>query len=220
MLTTVAFDADNTLVDTWNAVEIALKTVVADLAEPALTVEVFRADARQVWASIPELPVWEQRRASLDYTLGRVGRQDELDRVAELFFGTRFANSRPFPGVTELLAKLRAEYKIGYATNGNSQAALCGLGGLFDFEIYAHRTGVPKKPDPAFYRATAEAAGVLGEEIVYVGDDYEHDVAGPAAFGMKSVWLNRSGAPVPEGGQPDAVIENLDDLPRILAGWC
>lgn len=215
----MAFDADNTLVDTWDAVEVALSAVVADLGEPALTRDVFRADAVQVWAAQPEIPVWEQRRAAIAFTLGRVGRESEADRVAELFFDVRFANSRPFPGVPEVLAKLRTEYKIGYATNGNSQAALCGLAGLFDFELYAHRQGVPKKPDPAFYRATADAAGVLAEGIVYVGDDYEHDVVGPAAFGMKTVWLNRSGKVLPGEVEPDAVIENLDDLPRILAGW-
>ncbi len=220
MLTTVAFDADNTLVDTSAAVLAALHVVVADLAEPALTLEIFRADAKQVWAAEPDRPVWEQRRDALEFTLKRAGREAEIDRVAELFFDTRFANSRPFPGVPEILAKLRAEYKIGYATNGNSQAGRCGLGGLFDFELYAHRGGLPKKPSPVFYRAIADAAGTHPEGVVYVGDDYEHDVAGPAAFGMKTVWLNRSGAPTPEGVPPDAVIENLDDLPRILAGWC
>ncbi len=220
MLTTVAFDADNTLVDTWDAVGIALDAVVADLGEPTLTAELFRADARMVWASIPDLPVWEQRRAALEFTLAKAGREAEIDRVAELFFETRFANSRPFPGVPELLSKLRTEYKIGYATNGNSQAARCGLGGLFDFEIYAHRGGLPKKPDPAFYEAVIDAAGATPASAVYIGDDYEHDVVGPVAFGMKAVWLNRSGKPVPGDVEPDAVIENLDDLPRILAGWC
>lgn len=220
MLTTVAFDADHTLVDTSEAVGVALRAVVADLADPTLTAEVFRADARRVWAAQPELPVWDQRRASLETTLARVGREGELDRVAELFFEVRFANSRPFPGVLEVLAKLRTEFKLGYATNGNSRAARCGLAGQFDFELYALRTGVPKKPDPAFYRATAEAAGALPDEIVYVGDDYEHDVVGPARFGMRTVWLNRSGQAIPGDTRPDAVIEKLDDLPRILAGWC
>jgi HAD superfamily hydrolase (TIGR01549 family) len=163
--------------------------------------------------------VWEIRTAALKRTLTRAGREAELDRVVERFFEIRFANSHPYPGVPELLAKLRTEYKIGYATNGNSQAARCGLGGMFDFELYALRTGVPKKPHPEFYRATAEAAQVPVEEMVYVGDDYEHDVVGPAAYGMRTVWLNRSGKPVLGEVTPDAVIENLDDLPRILAGW-
>jgi putative hydrolase of the HAD superfamily len=220
VLTTVAFDADNTLVDTWDAVQVAVRVVVADLAEPALTAEVFHADAERVWALQPERPVWEQRRAALEFTLARVGREAELERVAELFFATRFAHSRPFPGVPELLAKLRTDYKIGYATNGNSQAARCGLAGLFDFELYAMRGGVPKKPDPAFYQAVADLARAAPATITYVGDDYVHDVVGPASFGMKSVWLNRSGGPVPGEVRPDAVIENLDDLPRILAGWC
>jgi FMN hydrolase / 5-amino-6-(5-phospho-D-ribitylamino)uracil phosphatase len=219
VLTTVAFDADDTLVATWDAVQVALAAVVADLAEPSLTLEVFRADSEDVWDDDPQRPVWELRRASLACTLARVGREEELERVAELFFDVRFANSRPFPGVPEMLAKLRTEYKIGYATNGNSQAARCGLAGLFDFELYAFRTGVPKKPDPAFYEALTTMAQTAPSSVVYVGDSYEHDVVGPAGFGMRTVWLNRSGRPVGGDVEPDAVIENLDDLPRILATW-
>lgn len=219
MLTTVAFDADNTLVATWDAVQVALAAVVADLAEPSLTLEVFRADSEEMWRTDVQRPVWEMRRDSLARTLARVGREAELDRVAELFFDVRFANSRPFPGVLDMLAKLRTEYRLGYATNGNSQAALCGLAGQFDFELYAFRTGVLKKPAPEFYTAMIEAARVPDEEIVYVGDEYEHDVVGPAGFGMRTVWLNRGGRPVPGDVEPDAVIENLDDLPRILATW-
>jgi HAD superfamily hydrolase (TIGR01549 family) len=219
VLTTVAFDADHTLVDTREAVEVALNAVVADLGEPSLTLQIFRADAAQEWAREPDRPVWEQRRAAIAHTLTRVGRQGELDRVAELFFEVRFANSRPYPGVPEMLAKLRTEYKIGYATNGNSRAERCGLGGLFDFELYAHRDGVPKKPAAAFYEALMEMAHTVPSSVVYVGDDYEHDVEGPASWGMRTVWLNRSGKAVPGDVQPDAVIENLDDLPRILAGW-
>jgi FMN hydrolase / 5-amino-6-(5-phospho-D-ribitylamino)uracil phosphatase len=219
VLTTVAFDADDTLVATWDAVQVALGAVVADLAEPSLTLELFRADSAEVWNDDPQRPVWDLRRASLAHTLSRVGREDELDRVAELFFDVRFANSRPFAGVLDVLAKLRTDYRLGYATNGNSQAARCGLAGQFDFELYALSTGVLKKPAPEFYVAMIEAARVPGEEIVYVGDSYEHDVVGPAGFGMRTVWLNRSGRPVPGDVEPDAVIENLDDLPRILATW-
>jgi putative hydrolase of the HAD superfamily len=219
VLTTVAFDADNTLVATWDAVQVALAAVVADLAEPSLTLEVFRADSAAVWDDEPQRPVWELRREALGRTLARVGRQDEVDRVAELFFDVRFAHSRPFPGVLDMLAKLRSEYRLGYATNGNSQASVCGLADQFDFELYAFRTGVLKKPAPEFYTAMIEAARARAEEIVYVGDDYAHDVVGPAGFGIRTVWLNRSGSPVPGDVEPDAVIENLDALPRILATW-
>ncbi len=219
MIATVAFDADETLVDTRAAVTAGLTVLAAELAVAAVTVAEFEADARDCWAEMAERPAKEIRTAATSRTLERFGLGHEVDRMIELFFEVRFANSRPFDGVVETLEKLRPEYKLGYATNANSEAHRCGLKDQFAFEIYALRTGVPKKPAVAFYEAVAAAAGNRPEEIVYVGDSYEHDVVGPAAYGMRTVWLNKKGLAVPGKTQPDAVIDNLMDLPRILAGW-
>jgi len=218
VITTVAFDADDTLVDTHKAVMAGLSAVIAHLDDPALTVELFQADAAEHWRTMADQRAHEIRAAATRCTLARVGREAEADAVVELFFDVRFANSRPFPGTVEVLEKLRGEYRLGYATNGNSQTHLCGLEGRFDFELYAIVDGVPKKPAEAFYRKMIELAEAAPHEIVYVGDNYEMDVAGPAGMGIRTVWLNRGGASVPGSVQPDAVIENLIDLPRILAG--
>lgn len=219
MIATVAFDADHTLVDTSAAVRAALTALVAAVEEPELTAEVFQADAVEHWARMPELTPRDIRTAAIRHTLGRVGREAELERFADMFFEVRFAHSHPFPGVLDVLAKLRTEHRLGYATNGNSRTELCGLGGEFDFELYAVVDGVPKKPAFAFYEKMISLAGCAPGEIVYVGDSYEHDVAGPAGLGIRTVWLNPSGAVVPGEVRPDAVIENLSELPRILAGW-
>jgi putative hydrolase of the HAD superfamily len=218
VIKTVAFDADHTLVDTSNAVDAGLAAVVAALNHPELTVELFRADGREHWRRMAEHPASVIRAEATRYTLARVGREAETDAALELFFEVRFANSRPFLGVVEVLRKLRADYTVGYATNGNSRSDKCGLGGMFDFELYALVDGVPKKPSELFYRRMRELAGTRPEEIVYVGDDYEHDVVGPKGMGMRAVWLNRGGAEIPGEVQPDAVIDDLMDLPRILAG--
>lgn len=217
MIKTVAFDADDTLVDTRNAVTAGLTAVVAQLNDPQLSVELFRDDAREHWQRMAADPAFEIRTAATRFTLARVGREAETDAVVEHFFGVRFANSRPFAGTVEVLEKLRGDYKVGYATNGNSRSERCGLAGMFDFELYAIVDGVPKKPSELFYRRMHELAGAKPEEIVYVGDNYEHDVVGPKGLGMRAVWLNRSKAEIPGKVQPDAVIDNLMDLPRILA---
>jgi putative hydrolase of the HAD superfamily len=193
--------------------------MVGDLGVPQVTVETFRADARDCWAEMPERSAREIREVATLRTLERYGLAHELDRMMEMFFEVRFANSRPYDGVIDKLEKLRPEYQLGYATNANSEAHLCGLKDQFAFEIYALRTGIPKKPAVAFYAAVAEIAGNSPEEIVYVGDSYEHDIVGPAAYGMRTVWLNKKGQPVPGQTQPDAVIDSLMDLPRILGGW-
>lgn len=198
--------------------DTALAAVIEDLAEPELTLELFRADAKRHWDELADLQAHEIRTEATRFTLARVGREAETERIVELFFKVRFANSRPYPGVVETLAKLRADYRLGYATNGNSRTEICGLEGCFDFELYAVVDGVPKKPAASFYEKMISLAGCVPGEIFYVGDDYEHDVVGPASLGIRTVWLNRSGAAVPGAVKPDAVIEDLVELPRILAG--
>lgn len=217
----VAFDADDTLVDTRHAVTAGLTAVVAHLNQAELSLELFRQDAREHWHRMRDHPSFDIRTEATRFTLARVGREAEAEAMVELFFEVRFAHSRPFEGVVDVLGKLRSEYRLGYATNGNSRSERCGLEGMFDFELYAIVDGVPKKPAESFYRKLATLAGAAPEEIVYVGDNYEHDVVGPKSLGMRAVWLNRGKEEIPEGVagrvRPDAVIENLMDLPRILA---
>ncbi|MEV6970857.1 HAD family hydrolase [Hamadaea sp. NPDC051192] len=216
MITTVAFDADYTLVDLLPAVLAGLAAVTAETGVP---VEVLRADASAHWAATPELPARDIRTAAMRQSLARYGQEARLDDMAALFFEIRYAQSRPYPGVVELLAKLRSDFQLGYATNANSRADLVGLGGSFAFEIYALQNGVPKKPDAAFFHAVLAAAKADPAEVVYVGDTYAHDVVGAAAVGLRTVWLNRAGDPVPGSVVPDAVIDSLDELPAVLSRW-
>ncbi|MEV0273058.1 HAD family hydrolase [Hamadaea sp. NPDC050747] len=216
MITTVAFDADHTLVDLLPAVLAGLAAVSAETGVP---VEVLRADASAHWAATPELPARDIRIAAMRQSLARHGLQARLDDMVALFFDVRYANSRPYPGVVEMLAKLRSDFQLGYATNANSRAELVGLGGLFSFEIYALQNGVPKKPAAEFFHAVLAAAKADAAEVVYVGDTYAHDVAGAAAVGLRTVWLNHAGDPVPGEIVPDAVVASLDELPALLSRW-
>jgi HAD superfamily hydrolase (TIGR01549 family) len=216
VITTVVFDADDTLVDLWPAVLAALTAVSA---ETGVEVEVLRADAEEHWATTPHLPAREIRIASLRQSLRRAGLEAELDRMVSLFFEIRYSLSRPYPGTLAVLAKLRSDFQLGYATNANSRAELCGLDGQFAFEIYAMQNGVPKKPAAGFFHAVLEAAAARAKEVVYVGDTYEHDVVGAAEAGLRTVWLNRAADPVPGAVLPDAQITALDELPALLARW-
>ncbi|MEV0458340.1 HAD family hydrolase [Catellatospora methionotrophica] len=217
MITTVAFDADDTLVDIRAAVTAGLHAVTAAVADPALTLELFTADADEHWTLLPDHHARDIRAAAMRYTLARSGREHELDRWLELFFEVRYAHSRPFPEVPAVLDKLSRDYRLGYATNANSLADRCGLGGRFAFELYALENGVPKKPARGFFEAVLAAASAQPDEVVYVGDSYAHDVAGAAAAGLRTVWLNRSGAPAPGPVRPDVMITDLAQLPDAVA---
>lgn len=69
------------------------------------------------------------------------------------------------------------------------------------------RLGV-EKPHPESYAAAIEAAGCEPAEILFVGDTYEADVAGPERAGMRALLVRR---PHP------AARDYADDLTGVLA---
>jgi 2-haloalkanoic acid dehalogenase type II len=70
------------------------------------------------------------------------------------------------------------------------------------------------KPDPGIFRlALAKAGNPPPGEVVFVGDSHEHDVAGAARLGMRTVLIGR---PTPVDPAPDHVIANLRELLEIV----
>lgn len=220
-VSTVVFDADETLVDLRPAVRGALRAVLDELrrmtpAADALSMADLDADWVAVFSAMGAEPVTEIRRAALARSLARIGLVGELDRMCQLFFARRFALSRPYAEARSVLAALRQRFAVGFATNGNSRADRCGLGGEFTFEVYAHVGGVPKKPAPEFFAAVVAAAGCPAESILHVGDNVAHDVVAARAAGLRAIWLNRAGLPRPVDVPPNAEIHSLTDLPRVM----
>jgi HAD superfamily hydrolase (TIGR01509 family) len=223
-ITTVVFDADETVVDLRAAVDGALVAVLEEMrrltpAAAEVSATDLATDWNLVFAEMYAEPVTEIRRAALRRSLARAGLESELDRFAELFFARRFALSRPFDDVRPALAVLRRSYAVGLASNGNSRAERCGLRGEFAFEVYAHVGGLPKKPAPEFFAAVVAAAGAAAAAVLHVGDSWDHDVVAARRAGLRAVWLNRFGRPRPAGHPPEAEIRSLAELPEVLCAW-
>jgi HAD superfamily hydrolase (TIGR01458 family) len=90
--------------------------------------------------------------------------------------------------------------------------------------LLEHATGerarVLGKPSPEFFRLALDAAGVLPEHAVMVGDDLGADVVGARAVGVRGV-LVRTGKGAergPEAGaaEPDLTIDSIALLPDLL----
>jgi len=67
-----------------------------------------------------------------------------------------------------------------------------GLTRRFDTLTISSEAGW-EKPHPGIYRIAMESLGVAPGESVMSGDDWEHDVEGPTAQGMRAFWLRRRG---------------------------
>ena len=75
-----------------------------------------------------------------------------------------------------------------------------------------------EKPDPAFFRGVAAAAGVRPEQCVHVGDRVDNDVVGARAGGMLPVHVVRGPWGVLHAGDPavDRQVRSLAELPALL----
>ncbi len=74
-----------------------------------------------------------------------------------------------------------------------------------------------QKPEAAAFEALARALERSPEQIAYVGDSPESDVAGALRAGMQAVWLDAEGATYPESGpRPSAVIHSLTELLSLV----
>ncbi len=80
-----------------------------------------------------------------------------------------------------------------------------------------------RKPRVEIFEAVATSFGFASSEILHVGDKLRADVAGAAASGMRTCWLTRRVEDPErelerfEGPQPDFALEDLRDLPVLVA---
>lgn len=115
-----------------------------------------------------------------------------------------------------------AGYLCGVAGNADLAAeddirALTGLE-----RVFTPASLGAAKPDPAFFERLAATVELPPEQIAYVGDRVDNDVAPALGAGMVAVWLRRGPwaaiQPPPEqaGIRPSAVIDSLGELPDAL----
>jgi HAD superfamily hydrolase (TIGR01509 family) len=115
----------------------------------------------------------------------------------------------------ELDALAAAGRVLGAITNGNFPFAQLDVARRFAFIVHAEQLG-EMKPAPAAFRHAVELCDGDPARWVHVGDGLDTDVAGAQACGMKAVWINRAGIPLPEGYTPDAELPSLAGLTDVV----
>lgn len=95
-----------------------------------------------------------------------------------------------------------------------------GLADAIDGVASSHSVGW-RKPHRAMFERALELAGVRPEEAFMVGDRLRADVWGARQLGIRGLLRRTTGltAQTPVALEPDAVLETLHDLPRVVEGW-
>jgi putative hydrolase of the HAD superfamily len=98
----------------------------------------------------------------------------------------------------------------------SAKVDLVGLTGFFDVIVISGEYGFAK-PDPRIFRLALERLGCAPQDAWHVGDSLASDVAGAAAAGIVSVWLNRDRQHrEPSDPSPDIEVSSLDELSELL----
>lgn len=100
-----------------------------------------------------------------------------------------------FPEVPHALAHLQAKgLRLGIVSNNGwwlpDLVKQLGLAAFFDAVVTSARVGY-RKPRSEIFVHALEAIGATTEEALFVGDDYENDVLGAQAAGLRAVHLDR-----------------------------
>jgi putative hydrolase of the HAD superfamily len=141
------------------------------------------------------------------------------------YHDTKFRELAPYPDVQPLLSGLaKAGLRVGVITHGLTvkQAEKLVRLGLVPFLdpkaiFISDQIGI-SKPNPKLYLAALRELGLQADEVMYVGDNPEHDVSPPKSIGMVTVWARRGAKKGSEkcAISPDYVVDDFLELAAIL----
>lgn len=198
------------------------------------------AAAESIWpgsgAALSQL--WRTKQLEYTWLRSLMGRYEDFTQVTESALRYACASLRlecegaqraklmqaylrlaTFPEVSEALARLHG-IRLAILSNG-SPAMLEPV--VFNAALHGVITDVLSvdavkifKPDPRVYQLAVDRMGVPAKAIGFVSSNC-WDAIGAKAFGFRTFWINRAGAPVDEMGvQPDHELRSLAELPALV----
>jgi phosphoglycolate phosphatase len=149
---------------------------------------------------------------------------DALERFLTTYNSRLLKFTRPYDGVTDLLAKLSSQLTLGVLTNKPLHATRAILDGLDLTKYFGPRVvggdgPLPRKPDPAGLRHLLDQAQVRPDEAMLVGDsmiDWQSARAASVPSCLAAYGFGFEGFPEGRLGANDCVIDHPLDLLRIL----
>ncbi|MCP9279383.1 MULTISPECIES: HAD family hydrolase [Bacillus] len=114
------------------------------------------------------------------------------------------------------LNHIKSHFKIGIITNGSTHRQKAkiintNLNNYFDTIIISEEVGL-SKPDKRIFELALNKLNVQPEDVLFIGDDLEKDIAGPQNANINGVWFNPQKIKNTTQIQPYAEINTLDSL--------
>lgn len=242
----IYFDLDDTLCGYWSAVSAGLEAAFAkhpigDLSTEEV-ISVWAARFREFSKEVKEKEWYKQYLERGEITRTELMRLvlesqgiDDPQLAAELsatYAEERNANLKLFEESEKVLKALHGKYPLGLITNGpadiqRQEIETLEIGKYFDHVFIEGEFGIGK-PSPKVFQAAQQAMGLEADEILFVGNSYEHDVLPAIRAFWRTVWVRRDSDVPPSSGRtgpkpiaqhcplPDAVVDDLGTLLKLL----
>jgi len=148
-----------------------------------------------------------------------------MDERADAHIPIETRPAHLMPGVAEVLPQLPVPLALWantrVATEKDVRAWLrrAELEQLFQWVVTSVDAGV-RKPAPAFFEHALRVCDLRKDDVLFVGNQLNTDVAGAESFGIRMVWLSgsayRSSDDAPSDARPTYTIETLRELPALV----
>ncbi|WP_425098024.1 haloacid dehalogenase type II [Tropicibacter sp. S64] len=218
------FDAYGTLFDvTAAARQAAEQPGQAALAEiwPALAADWRAKQLEYSWLRAitgDHVPFWQVTQDGLDWAMEKAGLDDPELRELLLALYWELAAYREVP---MMLATLKAQGLCCAILSNGSPDMLegavdhSGIGLYLDAVLSVEDVGV-FKPARAVYDMVGARFGCSADDVLFASSN-GWDAAGAAAYGFRTVWVNRTGLPQDRlMAQPHHVLTDLTSLPELV----
>ena len=168
----------------------------------------------------------------LSNMVSALGLQDQVSqKLVEQTVATLHRQCLPkvtlIAGAAETLATLQAhDYRISIISNAAFSPFLSWtlerfeLLHFFEKILVSADVGV-RKPALDIFHIALDQLELAPADVVYVGDDYQKDVAAPKQLGMRAIWFRPDGATPPPEAQAaaDAIVGELIQIPGLVDRW-
>lgn len=223
----IYFDLDDTLLDHQSAEAAALNDVhqnfsLFDEIAPNKLVDTYHEVNIKQWSlySRGDISREDLQRNRFEQTLQRL----ELDVTRYKEIGNYYLQCYRdhwcwIDGAEDAYLEVQKKYPVGILTNGFVETQKLKFE---KFELYnsaehvviSENVGV-LKPDPKVFEHATKLAGVAPNDILYIGDSFNSDIKGGAAYGWNTAWFTTNGD-AQKNQQADFVFNEFDELIGFL----
>lgn len=225
MITTVLIDVDNTLLDFNECAKATIKKQFEkwNFEYTEETFPVFKEVNDMLWQKIETGEIDKSTLYQIRWKtiFERVG-IDADGPAFEQEFRELFSESKqPVSGAYDILEYLSEKYTLCVASNASYHQQIKRLTNADMMKYLTHifnseQLGFPK-PERKFFDACFERLGNIPKnEVIMIGDSLSADIAGGAAYGIKTLWFNYDHIPVTDDIKADFIVHSLAEIKKYL----